>query len=90
MDDAFEVRLQRSGRTVTIPKDETILETLIEEGVDVVYSCMAGHCGTCETRVIEGMPDHRDSFLDDEERADNKVMMICVGGCKSESLTLDL
>ena len=54
MDDAFEVRLHRSGRTVTIPKGETILETLIEEGVDVVYSCMAGHCGTCETRVIEG------------------------------------
>jgi ferredoxin len=90
MDDAFEVRLHRSGRSVTIPKGETILETLIEEGVDVVYSCMAGHCGTCETRVIEGTPDHRDSFLGDEERADNKVMMICCSRSKTPVLVLDL
>jgi tetrachlorobenzoquinone reductase len=90
MDDAFEVRLHRSGRTVTVPKGETILETLIEEGVDVVYSCMAGHCGTCETRVIEGTPDHRDSFLGDEERSDNKVMMICCSRSKTPVLVLDL
>jgi vanillate O-demethylase ferredoxin subunit len=90
MDDAFEVRLHRSCRTVTIPKGETILETLIEEGVDVVYSCMAGHCGTCETRVIEGTPDHRDSFLGDEERSDNKVMMICCSRSKTPVLVLDL
>jgi vanillate O-demethylase ferredoxin subunit len=90
MDDAFEVRLHRSGRSVAIPQGETILETLIEEGVDVVYSCMAGHCGTCETRVIEGTPDHRDSFLGDEERSDNKVMMICCSRSKTPVLVLDL
>lgn len=90
MDDAFEVRLQRSGRSVIVPKDETILETLIEEGVDVVYSCMAGHCGTCETRVIEGTPDHRDSFLGDEERSDNKLMMICCSRSRTPVLVLDL
>jgi ferredoxin len=90
MDDAFEVRLHLSGRSVTIPKGETILETLIEEGIDVVYSCMAGHCGTCETRVIEGTPDHRDSFLGDEERSDNKVMMICCSRSKTPVLVLDL
>ena len=90
MDAAFEVRLHRSSRTVTIPKGETILETLIEEGVDVVYSCMAGHCGTCETRVIEGTPEHRDSFLGDEERSDNKVMMICCSRSKTPVLVLDL
>ena len=75
--------------TVACP-GETILETLIEEGVDVVYSCMAGHCGTCETRVIEGMPDHRDSFLGDEERSDNKVMMICCSRSKTPVLVLEL
>jgi vanillate O-demethylase ferredoxin subunit len=90
MDDAFEVSLRRSGRTVTVAAGETILETLIEEGVDVVYSCMAGHCGTCETRVIEGTPDHRDSFLGDEERSDNKVMMICCSRSKTPVLVLDL
>jgi vanillate O-demethylase ferredoxin subunit len=51
---------------------------------------MAGHCGTCETRVIEGTPDHRDSFLGDEERSDNKVMMICCSRSKTPVLVLDL
>ena len=90
MDDAFEVRLHRSGRSVTVPQGETILETLIEEGVDVVYSCMAGHCGTCETRVIEGTPDHRDYILTDAEKAEGKVMQICVSRSKSPRLVLDL
>lgn len=90
MDDAFEVRLHRSGRTVIVPKGETILEALVEEGVDVVYSCMAGHCGTCETRVIEGVPDHRDSFLGDEERNGNRVIMICCSRSKTPLLVLDL
>jgi ferredoxin len=47
-------------------------------------------CGSCETRVLEGEPDHRDSVLSAKERAANKVMMVCVSGCKSRSLTLDL
>jgi len=71
MDDAFEVSLRRSGRTFTVAAGETILETLIEEGIEVVYSCMAGHCGTCETRVIEGMRTSR-QLPRDEERGDNR------------------
>jgi tetrachlorobenzoquinone reductase len=90
MDDAFDVRLDRTGRTVTIPAGETILETLIEEGVDVAYSCMAGNCGTCQTRVLDGIPDHRDDFLNDEERDNNRVMMICCSRSKTPVLVLDL
>jgi tetrachlorobenzoquinone reductase len=90
MDEAFELRLGRSGRTVTIPAGETILETLIEEGIDVAYSCMAGNCGTCQTRVLDGIPDHRDSFLNDEERDSHQVMMICCSRSKTPVLVLDL
>jgi vanillate O-demethylase ferredoxin subunit len=90
MDSAFEVRLHRSGRTIAIPASETVLERLLEEGVDVVYSCMAGNCGTCETRVLDGIPDHRDSFLGDEERGSNNVMMICCSRSKTPVLVLDL
>ena len=90
MDEAFELRLGRSGRTVTIPAGETILETLIEEGIDVAYSCMAGNCGTCQTRVLDGIPDHRDSFLNDEERDSDQVMMICCSRSKTPVLVLDL
>ncbi len=90
MDNAFEVRLHRSGRTIPIPASETVLERLLEEGIDVVYSCMAGTCGTCETKVLEGIPDHRDSFLSDEERNGNNLMMICCSRSKTPVLVLDL
>ena len=90
MEDGFEVRLHRSGRTIHIPPDQSILSTLIEAGVDVDYSCSMGGCGTCETRVIDGIPDHRDSFLSDDERAENSKIMICCSRSKSPVLTLDL
>ena len=53
-------------------------------------SCEQGICGTCETRVLEGVPDHRDSLLSDEEREANNVMMICCSGSKQDMLVLDL
>jgi tetrachlorobenzoquinone reductase len=86
----FEVRLHRSGRTIPVPPGETILKTLLDAGVDVNFSCAMGGCGTCETGVVEGMPDHRDLYLSDEEKAQNKVIMICCSGSKSPVLVLDL
>jgi ferredoxin len=51
---------------------------------------MEGICGACETKVIEGTPDHRDVVLTEAERQASKTMMICCSGCKSERLVLDL
>ncbi len=82
--------LSKSGRTFTITPAKSLLATLIEGGIDVDHSCEEGVCGTCEARVLEGVPDHRDSVLSNAERASNKVMMVCVSGCKSERLVLDL
>jgi len=89
-DGGFDVRLQRSGRTVTVPPGETILDILLDNGVNVSFSCSDGVCGTCETKVIEGIPDHRDSFLSDEEKAENDKVMVCCSRSKSPVLTLDL
>ena len=86
----FEVRLARSNRTITVEPGKTILNALLEAGITVNYSCSEGVCGTCETRVIEGLPDHRDLFLGKEEQATNKTMMICCSGSKSSTLVLDL
>jgi ferredoxin-NADP reductase len=86
----YVVELRRSGRTITITPEKSLLNTLLDAGVQVEYSCNEGVCGTCETRVLAGEPDHRDSVLSAKERASNKVMMVCVSGCKSSSLTLDL
>ena len=82
--------LERSGLTLTVPPDKSVYEVVKEAGVSVLASCLEGVCGTCETEVIDGDVDHRDSVLNDEEKATNEFMMICVSRCKSPCLTLDL
>ncbi|MFJ8347864.1 PDR/VanB family oxidoreductase [Streptomyces sp. NPDC094153] len=89
-DGEFEVVLQRTGRSVTVPAGTTILQALEEQGIDAANSCREGICGTCETKVVEGVPDHRDSLLSPEERAANDTMMICVGRARCPRLVLDL
>ena len=86
----FTVQLARSGRSVFVAPGCTILDTLRAEGVEVQASCEQGICGSCETRVLAGTPDHRDSLLSEEERRENKVMMVCCSGSRDATLVLDL
>ena len=86
----FTVVLQRSGKELFIEEGKSILDSVLDLGVDTPYSCMEGTCGECVTRVISGVPDHRDVFLTKEERAANDRMTICCSGSKSEKLVLDL
>ncbi|MGC9376507.1 PDR/VanB family oxidoreductase [Streptomyces sp. MH13] len=86
----FEVVLARSGRTVAVPPGVSVLDAVRTAGVEVLYSCTEGTCGTCETDVVEGEPDHRDSVLTDEERAAGETMLICVSRCRGRRLVLDL
>ncbi|WP_026401937.1 PDR/VanB family oxidoreductase [Actinomadura rifamycini] len=88
--EAFEVELAQSGKTVEIPAGCSILEAVEKAGVGVLSSCREGTCGTCETVVLEGEPDHRDSVLTDAERADGGFMMICVSRSRGPRLVLDL
>jgi vanillate O-demethylase ferredoxin subunit len=86
----YTLVLARSGRSFEVRHGKTIIDTLIENGFDAPYSCLEGVCGTCETRVIEGAPDHRDLVLSRNERAANRTMMICCSGSKTPRLVLDL
>ncbi|PTQ66382.1 PDR/VanB family oxidoreductase [Celeribacter persicus] len=86
----FTVELRRSGREFFIPEGKSIMEVLREEGVRVAYSCQSGVCGTCETRVLSGIPDHRDMILSERERESGKTMLICCSRSLSERLVLDL
>ncbi|MGP2439922.1 PDR/VanB family oxidoreductase [Streptomyces sp. JW3] len=86
----FEVVLARSGRTVAVPPDVSVLDAVRAAGVEVLYSCAEGTCGTCETEVLEGMPDHRDSVLTEAERAAGETMLVCVSRCHGKRLVLDL
>ncbi|WP_411576433.1 PDR/VanB family oxidoreductase [Streptomyces mutabilis] len=89
-DGEFDVVLARSGRTITVPPGVSVLDAVRTAGVEVLYSCTEGTCGTCETDVVEGEPDHRDSVLTDEERAAGETMLICVSRCRGRRLVLDL
>ena len=89
-DGAFDVRLARSGQTITINSGETILNALLKRGIDAPYSCLEGVCSSCETRVLSGIPDHRDLILTKEEREANDRMLICCSRSKSATLVLDV
>ena len=82
--------LARSGITLAVPPGKPILDVLLDEGIDVPFSCMEGVCGSCKVGVLDGVPDHRDLVLSDEERASNKAIMVCCSGAKTERLVLDL
>lgn len=87
---SFEIELAQSARTLTVPADSTVLDVLRDAGIDVKYSCLEGTCGTCETTVLDGEPEHRDSLLTESERAENDVMFVCVSRSRTARLTLDL
>ena len=87
---AFTVVCEQSGLEVQIPADRSIVDVLLEQGIDVPTSCREGTCGTCETFVLDGVPDHRDSVLTKAEQDSNEVMMPCCGRSKTPILVLDL
>ncbi|MGI6871133.1 PDR/VanB family oxidoreductase [Amycolatopsis sp. 3B14] len=89
-DEPFEVELRRTGATVTVTPGISVLEAVRGAGVDVLSSCRQGTCGTCETGVLAGVPDHRDSILADHERAAGEVMFVCVSRSCTDRLVLDL
>ena len=84
------VVLAQSAQRLEVDAQTSILEALLLAGIDVPSSCQQGVCGTCETRVIAGIPEHRDMILSDAERAANNIMMICCSRALSAELTLDL
>ncbi len=86
-DKPFKVRLARSGDVLDVPVTKTILEVLREHGLEVPSSCETGTCGTCRTKILAGVPDHRDLVLAEHEKAD--TIMICVSRAKTDEITID-
>ncbi|MFJ3799542.1 PDR/VanB family oxidoreductase [Streptomyces sp. NPDC090088] len=89
-DGRFEVVLRRSGLRLAVPADRSLLEAVRDRVPDVPYSCEEGYCGSCETSVLAGTPDHRDSVIGPQERATATTMMICVSRAASPVIELDL
>jgi vanillate O-demethylase ferredoxin subunit len=89
-DSAFEVELASSGCVILVPKDRSVIDALEAAGVHVPVSCEQGVCGTCITRVLQGIPDHRDSYFTTEERVANNQFTPCCSRAKTRRLVLDL
>jgi ferredoxin len=86
----LDVLCAAAGIAVVVPADTSILEAVRQAGLEVPVACADGRCGACETRVLEGEPDHRDGVLTGEERAFGETMMICVSRATTPGLVLDL
>jgi ferredoxin len=89
-DGSFEVQLQKSGQTLQVSKDQSILKVLQDAGHDVPFSCSEGVCGTCLTRVVAGKPDHWDMYLTPEEQEKGDCIMVCCSRSQTARLVLDL
>ena len=89
-DGAFEILLQKSGQTLQVSKDQSILKVLQDAGHDVPFSCAEGICGTCLTRVIAGKPDHWDMYLTPEEQEKGDCIMVCCSRSQTARLVLDM
>ncbi|ESQ83183.1 PDR/VanB family oxidoreductase [Asticcacaulis benevestitus] len=89
-DNAFTVLLKRSGRRITVTADMTVAKALELQGVALPVSCEQGICGTCLTRVLSGVPEHRDQYLTDEERGLNDQFTPCCSRSQTPELILDL
>lgn len=87
---SFEVELARTGVTIVVDEQSSILDRVLDVAPDQPWACREGYCGTCETKVISGEPEHGDDILSADERASNTVMMICVGRSRTPRLVLDI
>ncbi len=89
MSETFTVRLRKSGQTVEVGPDETIVSALSRIGVYHPVSCLGGMCGVCLAKVASGEPDHRDFILNDREK-DADYIVLCVSRSHSSVLELDM
>ena len=87
---AVRIVCATAGIDLVVAPGESILDAVREAGLPVPRPCRDGRCGTCETRVLEGEPEHRDAVLTAEERDAGETMMICVSGARGDRLVLDL
>ncbi|NUU03222.1 PDR/VanB family oxidoreductase [Herbaspirillum robiniae] len=89
-DGAFELVLQRSGVSCVVPPGQSIVAAAARAGVQIATSCGEGFCGSCESAVLEGIPEHRDSVLSAAEKSSGRRIMPCVSRCAGARLVLDL
>lgn len=89
-DKGFTVVAAKSGKSIEVGADESILDALFDNDIDVDFSCENGMCGTCLTKVLSGIPDHRDMFQTEEEKARNDHITVCCSRALTHEIILDI
>lgn len=89
-DGGYALECVRSKKRIVVEEGETMLDAMLSAGIDVGFACSEGICGTCQVKVLDGVPDHRDHFLTEDEKAANSAIMVCCSGSKSATLVLDI
>jgi vanillate O-demethylase ferredoxin subunit len=87
---SFEVKIASTGKIIPVAADKSVVQALAAAGIEIITSCGEGVCGTCLTRVLEGTPEHWDSYLTPEEQAANNQFTPCCSRSESALLVLDL
>ena len=86
----IQLELRRSGRQVEVAADQSILDAMLDAGIDALYSCRSGSCRTCAVKLLDGEPDHRDSALSETEREQEQMFCPCVSRAQGDKLVLDI
>jgi vanillate O-demethylase ferredoxin subunit len=89
-DGSFEVKIASTGQMIPVPADMSVAAALAQHGIGIPLSCEQGICGTCITRILDGEPEHRDTYLTDDEKAGNDQFTPCCSRSKSKILVLDI
>lgn len=84
------VELKQAGLTLEVDPNTTILDAVLDAGVDLPHSCKTGECKSCQVKVLEGEPEHLDNALTKNERFNDNLMCPCVSRAKSDRLVLDI
>lgn len=86
----FDIKIQSSGQIIRVPENCSVIQVLAAQGIDIPTSCEQGVCGTCLTHVVDGVPDHRDMYLTDDEKSSNRMFLPCCSRSRSKMLVIDL
>jgi ferredoxin-NADP reductase len=86
----IKVELRRSGKQIEVSADQSILDAMLDAGIEAAYSCRTGSCKTCVVKLLEGEPDHRDAALSETEREQNQLFCPCISRAQGDRLVLDI
>jgi ferredoxin-NADP reductase len=86
----IQVELRRSGKQIEVTGDQSILDAMLDAGIEATYSCRTGSCKTCALKLLEGEPDHRDAALSETEREQDQLFCPCVSRAQGDKLVIDI